>query len=75
MPPAGNDVVVIARAASGSSIVRVKDSEEVCGLALESLTLTTNDAVPATVGIPARFPVDEVRAIPAGSVPAVMLHV
>lgn len=55
-------------------MVRVKDCEEVRGVALESVTLTMNEEVPTVVGVPAISPVEGANAIPAGRVPEGMLH-
>jgi hypothetical protein len=71
--PPGKDVVVTVGgwAAAATAILNVF----VAVLFAASVTFTVNDTVPAVVGVPEIKPVGATRLNPAGSVPALTLHV
>ena len=63
-------------AVSRPMIVRVRDTDAVCGIALESVTLKVSGvAVTAEAGVPLMAPVAVLSVNPAGSVPAVNVQV
>jgi hypothetical protein len=71
VPPGSDEVEMVGSA--GATIEML--SAFVPVLFFESLTCTVNEEFPPTVGVPEITPDAAVRLKPAGSTPAVMLHV
>jgi hypothetical protein len=70
--PPGSDVVVTVGDCAAAPTVMLNTF--VPELFAASVTCTVNDTVPAVVGVPEIAPVDATKLNPAGSVPAITLH-
>jgi len=68
-------VVVMAGGGAVEPILMVSDRVWVCGVGLESFTITVKVKFPGEVGVPEITPELACRLRPGGSEPAVTLHV
>jgi len=72
--PTGNGFAVLIVKVAGL-IVSANALDAVCGVPAESCAWIVKFAVPAVVGVPLIAPVPAFNVSPAGSAPAVILHV